>query len=156
MPRIHKRKTVTNYDADKIQQYVEEVKAGKTIYSVSKEHGIPKETLRRWVVSPPGRVGSGGMTVLTAEEETLVVTAIKFLSKCGYPQDRADIKDMVQSFLNLVSRKTPFLDNRPGNDWVRLFEQRHNHAITKRTSELLTKARAEGLSRAVVDLFFDM
>lgn len=98
------RKTDTRYDRDKMNEFVAEVKSGKSMYSVAKENNVPLETLRRWVMQPTSKLGSGARTVLTSEEETLVSTALQFLAKCGYPQDRSDVKDMVQSFLNSIDQ----------------------------------------------------
>lgn len=153
MPRKRRRKTVPRYDRDKLNDCVEEVKSGKTVYQVAKGNNVSLETLRRWVVSPPSKVGSGSRTVLSREEELLVATALQFLARCGFPQDSGDVRDMVQSYLTSLRRHNPFPDNCPGRDWMVLLERRHAHLLTRRNPEFLTKPRAEGLSPAVLDFF---
>lgn len=155
MPRKRIRKRTTQYEASRLLEFVQEVEDGKSIYAVAMEHNVPIETMRRWVVKPPSKIGSGGKTVLTLKEEQLIVCALEYVSKCGYPQDRNDVKDMVHHFLTSIGRTNPFKGDRPGDDWIRLFEMRHKDVVTKRKSELLTKARAEGLSSGVLNLFFN-
>uniref|UniRef100_A0A0K2TNF2 Jerky protein homologlike [Hydra vulgaris] n=1 Tax=Lepeophtheirus salmonis TaxID=72036 RepID=A0A0K2TNF2_LEPSM len=62
---------------------------------------------------------------------------------------------MVRSYLNCIGCKNVFRDNRSRKDWMVLFEKRHCHMLTSRKPELLTRARAEGLSEGVINLFFD-
>ena len=55
-----------------------------------------------------------------------------------------------------ANMKTPFPNGRPGLDWMRLFEGQHTNLVTKRKPELLTLARAEGLSENTVNCFYDL
>lgn len=157
MPRHRVRKTVTRYDPKSLADLADLVKeSGQSISSVAKQHNVPKETLRRWVISKPSKCGSGGRTVLSAEEESTIVTALEFLSSCGYPQGRQDVKRMVYSYINSIGRKTPFNDGLPGDDWMLLFERRHSDSLKRRKPETLTVARATALTEEVVNTFFDM
>ncbi|CAB4064381.1 LIN54 [Lepeophtheirus salmonis] len=88
-------------------------------------------------------------------KKKLIAKALQFLAKFGFPQDREDCKDMVRSYLNCIGCKNVFRDNRSRKDWMVLFEKRHCHMLTSRKPELLTRARAEGLSEGVINLFFD-
>ena len=157
MPRTYKPKNTKSYSEDDIKAAVTKVKVQKkTIYSVAKEFKIPRNTLRRWVLDPPHRFGSGRNTVLTIEEEILLVDAIKFVSKCGFPQSRTDIRNMVNSFIAATGRKTPFTNGKAGLEWMRLFERRHGDAIKRAKPENLSTARSESLTKSVVDNFFNM
>ena len=53
-------------------------------------------------------------------------------------------------------RKSPFLKERPGRDWIVLFERRHKKRLTKRKPELLTTVRAKSLTRENVSKFYKM
>ena len=44
----------------------------------------------------------------------------------------------------------------PGYEWVRAFEKRHAHIITRRKPEILTASRAKSLTPDVRDAFFEM
>ena len=154
MPRNHPPPKEKAYDSTQIPDFIQRVADGESIYQVAKAEKIPKETLRRWVNSPPQRVGSGRSTTLTDEEELEIVAAVKFMAKCGLPVDRRDIQSIVQNYMRTVGRPNPFLNDKPGIDWLQGFEKRHPD-LSRRKSELLTTARARGLSPEVVSAFFD-
>lgn len=65
---------------------------------------------------------------------------------------------MVKSFLESIGRVTPFIDNYPGrlDNFIFSFEKRNKKLPTRRNLELITKARAEGLSHTALNLFFKM
>lgn len=157
MPRHRVRTTTTGYKPEDIPKLVALVQeSGRSVTRVAREHGVPRQTLRRWVTNPPPKLGAGGKTVLSFDEECTIATALEFLSKCGFPQGRNEVKDMVQSYIEAIGRKTPFTNNRPGDDWMRLYEQRHADVLKRRKPEILTLARAKGLTVDVVNGFFDM
>ena len=108
MPRKHIRKTTTKYSKSQLKDAVAEVKSGRSCYSVAKQFGIPLETLRRNARSTVKRQGSGGMTVLTIEEEKAIVKAIFFASNAGFPMDRFNVKLMVKSYLDKFGKVTRY------------------------------------------------
>ena len=155
MPRKHIRKTTTKYSKSQLKDAVAEVKSGRSCYSVAKQFGIPLETLRRNARSTVKRQGSGGMTVLTIEEEKAIVKAIFFASNAGFPIDRFDVKLMVKSYLDKFGKVTRFTDNKPGPEWMRLFEKRYPE-LGKKKAELLTISRVKSLTNEVLNQFFFM
>lgn len=155
MPRTYIAKGSKKYSDADLEIAIRKVTEGMTIIKASKDYSVPYETLRRWVTKPPSVKGSRGQTALSVDEERLIVEALKFTARCGYPLGRKDVLDMVQSYMNShPERNTPFKDNRPGPDWARNFEKRWEKEIGKRKPEILTKSRAECLSQHVVDTFF--
>ena len=57
MPRTHiKKKAGPAYGPEDLQKAIAQVSGGRSIGSVAKDYKIPKETLRRWVVSPPNKI----------------------------------------------------------------------------------------------------
>ena len=71
--------------------------------------------------------------------------------------DRTDVKLFVQSYLNAKGRKVgQWRDNMPGKAWMISFLKRHEREIKSRKPELLTKQRAEGLTKETVEKFFDL
>ena len=63
---------------------------------------------------------------------------------------------MVQSFIQSVGRVNPFKDGRPGPDWILNFERRNDSLLTRRKPEILTMGRAKGLTKPLVEEFFNM
>ena len=157
MVRHRKRITTSKYDEATLKKAVNLIhKSKRSIYDVSKQFNIPKTTLKRWVNKTPKQYGSGRPTVLNIQEEKLLVKALLFTADCGLPLNRNNVKNMVQSYVKATNKKTPFNNGRPGPDWMLLFEHRHAVIVTRRKPELLTLARAEGLTEKTVNCFFDM
>ena len=89
MPRIYKRKTVTNYRKQDTLEALDEIKNNKiSMYRTTKKYDIPYDTLRKWVVKPPTHIGSGRNTFFTEVEEKCLARAMQFIVSCGYPFDR--------------------------------------------------------------------
>ena len=65
---------------------------------------------------------AGHPTILSESEEQHIAQCLVYLANNGHPQSRSVLQDMVKSFLDEIGRKNPFLDNKPGYDWVRGFE----------------------------------
>ena len=156
MVRNYKKKNNNNtYDQKTLETALEALKTS-SIRKVAKDMSIPYTTVQRWHNNPKISVGPGRPTVLTASEEDLIVTALLFTAKCGFPQDRGEVKDMVQSFIKHTGRETPFQDGRPGRDWIVSFEKRHHNKLRKRWPELLSTARAKGMTQENVSNFYKM
>lgn len=69
---------------------------------------------------------------------------------------RKDLKRIVKTYLDEQGVITRFRNNTPGSNWIASFEKRHKEKLSRKRPELLTKARAEGLSVNVVNTFFDL
>ena len=156
MVRHYKKKTNRpQYDQETLQTALKELKT-KSFGQVSRNMKIPKSTLRGWQNNPHISLGSGHPTVISEKEEKLIVCALVFTAKCGFPQGRDEVKDMVQSFIKATKRESPFEDDRPGRDWIILFENRHKDELNKRDPELLTTTRAKGMTKDNVSKFYKM
>lgn len=155
MPRSYKRKTVTTYNEQDLLEALREVKDKKcSIRGSAKKFNIPFDTLRRYVINPPTKLGSGRCTYLTAIEEECLVRAMQYTAACGYPFDRADLITMVESYLLYSGKTSVFPKGTPGPDWVRNFEKRWSKELGKRKPEILTKSRANSLVTDVIDEFY--
>ena len=123
-------------------------------------HGVPENTLRRWVVARQEnkviKLGCGSKTELEWWVERDLAELIVYLADVGRPIFRDDICDLVQSFVISSKTKTRFTDGRPGVDWVRNFEKRWGHVISRRKREGLSYNRAAGLSEENVNKFYDL
>lgn len=143
MPRKYIRKTVDKYSDASLQLALLEVEKGKSIYSAAQEFGIPYETLRKWVTNRPSHRGPGRGTYLSSDEEKCIVEGLKFLAKCGFPFDRNDVLNLIETYFKSSQDKNPFPSGRPGKDFIRQFEKRWANELGKRKPELLTTARAK-------------
>lgn len=160
MPRIYVKKKVPAYSDEELKQAITAVENGTSIFNASKKFKIPYETLRRWVIKMPTHKGSGKLPVFSYEEEHMIVECLKFMARCGYPQDRKDLKYIVKNFAEALppsrKMKLPFKDFVPGPDWLRNFEKRWHEELRKRKPEILTKSRANAMTPYIVNHFFDM
>ena len=160
MPQEHQRNTICTYDHSKLMTAIQLVKAGNSIYNVSKSSGIPYGTLYRsthdQIQRNDKRIGRGYGFVLSSTEEKLLVELLIYLAYKSFPQDREDIKLMVKSYIRLTCKNTPFKDDNPGKDWCISFEKRWSVVLRKRKPELLTKARAADLSLKTLTDFFEL
>ncbi|KAG8198247.1 hypothetical protein JTE90_021504 [Oedothorax gibbosus] len=77
-----------------MQNAIMHVEKGHSIYA--EEYKVPEQTIRRWV----NETSSRRLTFLTQEEETGNAEALKFLARCGFPFDRTDILNLVETYLN--------------------------------------------------------
>lgn len=156
MPRKYIKKLQKKYSEKDLEAAKEMLLSGTSIYLTAKTFNIPFETLRRNATIGSLRFGSGRITELSCEEEKNIVEVLSFSAKCGFPFDNKDLQIFIKSYLDAKGRENGrFKDNLPGKDWLMSFGNRWKKELGKRKPELLTKARAEGLSAEVLDLFFE-
>ena len=77
----------------------------KSIYYASNEANVPYETLRRCLQNDNSALvkgKAGRKPVLSVQEEEMLVVALEYSAKCGYPQDRDDIAEMIKSFVDTI------------------------------------------------------
>ena len=92
----------------------------------------------------PSWAGSGRFqTVLTAEEEQLIVIALQTLSQLCWPCGPEEVKLMIKSYLDSQNKKTVFKGNTPGEDWMLKFKKKYFDQIHMKKVEVLTPARAK-------------
>ena len=103
-----------------------------SLSKVSRDFGIPRMTIKRWIDNPKIVLGSGNTTELTPREEELLAEAINYCSSFGFPQTREKVKDIIQNYVSCIGKRTAFKDGRPGSDWVRGFEKCHRAAFRRR------------------------
>ncbi|KAJ8965660.1 hypothetical protein NQ314_003977 [Rhamnusium bicolor] len=110
--------------------------------TASKKYGIPRSTLQDKV---KGRTQiekkSGPETVLTKDEEQLLVNSLFHIASCGFPGTKDQLLDNVELLVKNLERPNKFTDGRPGLKWYEGFLARHPE-LTKRVSQNLTSSRA--------------
>jgi hypothetical protein len=150
----YKRKRERSYSINHLQAAVNAVKAGATSQSAAFEFGVPRTTILDHVRGT--HTGKHGhRTVLTNEEEETIVSAIEYCGRFGWPCTRVHVRQMVQDYCKSVKRSVPWGPDGPGDDFLRLFDKRWAHRISKRKTELLTAAASKSLSNENLQSFFD-
>ena len=129
MVRSYKRKKVSHLDTNQLENLAKEylsLKPSISLRQFAKSKGISYTTTYRWVKKLNTKMVPGHPTVLSAAEESLLTTALKFLGDSNMGQDREDIANMVQEFLKATKRPNPFKNGKPGKDWIISFQ----HSVT--------------------------
>lgn len=77
--------------------------------------------------------GRDRKTALSAELVSKIVESLIARAKTGYPCDKEELLDLIQEYVRAHNVKTPFVEDRLGEDWYYLFLQRHGNVIIKKT-----------------------
>lgn len=156
MPRNYKRKTET-YSKENLENAIKEMNEnGASLLEMSKKYSIPKSTLHDKISGKYKNPSVGRTTVLSHEEEKHIAAGLQYAAQYGWPCNRGDIRNMVQQYCVLTKKHEQWIENGPGIEFIRGFEKRWQHCITKRKPELVTSSRAKDLSEETIDQFFDM
>ena len=127
-PKSQKPQKENNYTKEDLDKAIELVKSGKTAYASAKSFGVPVSTIRARVLGvnqeKPGRP-----TVFSEHEERTMSRAITFLAECGFGLSSGRALMLAQNYANQLQKQTPWQDNKPGIDWLRLFRERHNISL---------------------------
>lgn len=59
----------------------------------------------------------GSLSILSLDEEQILVKWLLECSKKGFPRRREDLQDSVKQFLDCQGRSPPFKNNLPGNNY---------------------------------------
>lgn len=112
-----------------------------SLRAVAKTYNIPRATLQFKLKNPTSKSQFGPTPYLTFEEENAITEWLIKMARKGFPRKSDDVLDTVQKFLTDNPRVTPFVNNRPGQGWLKAFLKLHP-SLVKRTSEGVTKASA--------------
>ncbi|XP_067215467.1 uncharacterized protein [Linepithema humile] len=125
-----------------LEKALVDVRSGKSINAISKSSGIPKSTLIAKLKGhrPIGK-RTGPPTVLSAEEEAIIVRWMLYLSKRGFPVTKTQLLCNVACLIKQLGRETPFANGQPGRHWYEAFLRRHQE-ISIRIAQNLPKSRA--------------
>lgn len=124
---------------EKIKNAVEAVRNGMAKKAAAKSFGIARSTIQYRLSEKFKSPGYGPPTILTSEEEDILVRWIFECHRKGFPRRIDDIQSSVQELIRKDKRKTPFKNEMPGKGWYKAFLRRHPE-VTERTSEAVTAA----------------
>lgn len=131
-----------SYSDETLKSALEATRLGHSTSSVAKTFHIPKSTLisiqkgRR-----SGNNKSGPATILSKDEENIIITWMKHLSARGFPVTKFLLVTSVASLIEKLKRPNPFKNGVPGRSWYEGFRRRHPE-ISSRIDQNLTHSRA--------------
>jgi hypothetical protein len=151
-PKKRAQKYRQGYTEEDLEEAIDMVQAGASLRAASQTYNIPKTTLIDRLNNTHSGV-QGRPTVLTAEEEALIIEMVDLLGVWGFPFTKDDLRHFVKSYLDKKGVVTRFNDNMPTRRFVATFLGRHPE-FTMRSANAIKRSRAS-LSREEVQRFFD-
>jgi len=144
----------SKYDENLREEALKAVKTGQlSARDAAKKFGVPRSTLGDHLTSRH-KVTIGRPTVLSAEEEDIIVERLLLMASWNFPLTAKDLCHLIKSYLDGLGRTTRFIENLPGPDFVYDFFARHEQLTTRKAS-LLKRAKA-ALSVTIVEEFFEL
>lgn len=157
MVRNYRAKRPKKYTSCDLEAAIKEMaNSGVSLKAMKEKYGIPMSTLSEH--SNQIHIKKHGHdTVLSQSEEYQIAKCLMYAGDYGWPLNRHDLRSMVQSYCVASSIKTPWDSLKgPGLNFVRNFEKRWHHLLTKRKTVTLTTARVKSLTRDTLSSFFNM
>ncbi|XP_030747745.1 jerky protein homolog-like [Sitophilus oryzae] len=115
---------------------------GMSYGNASKAFNIPKTTL---IYKNSGKIPMTGKpgppTLLSSDEEDMLVKWLIFVSNRGFPATRNQLADSIELLFKYMKKENPFPSGRPTIKWHQLFEKRHPE-IAVRVAQNLSKPRS--------------
>lgn len=157
MPRIYKHdprsKTYKKHTREEIQAALTDLRLGMSYRDASRKHKIHYSVLYRHSKKP--MKNPGGQTVLTNQEEKLIVDQLVACSDWGYPLDHYDLRVIVKNYLDGRGKTVKkFKNNMPGYEFAYHFMKRHKDSLRTRICQNIKRTRAS-VSPDDIKKYFD-
>ena len=126
------------------------VAMGNFVRSTAKQYGMLEGIVRhRILMEQDGRslVGRRKKITLDKAAKTRLAECIAIMCKLGFSPTREQMKYLVCDYVRSNHIKTPFKDDRPGKDWLRLFMQRKNLSLK---ANMISSARKSATSNPFI------
>lgn len=140
-----KKRPSPKHTVEDVERAVNAVKGRYTYAQASEEYKVPISVIFQRI---KGRktamncLNAGRFSALTKETENVIEKCLLARSQMGQPCDKNELKDLVCEFVHLNNLKTPFKDDRPGDDWYYSFIRQHP-SLTFKKPEQLQKLRKD-------------
>ncbi|CAF4896005.1 unnamed protein product [Pieris macdunnoughi] len=150
-PRLRQRKSrrelgsrmYKNYSEEMLMLACEAVQSGQiSTRDAQRQFGIPRRTIVNKIKQVHTK-SIGHPTVLTNKEEDKIIKVLQASSNFGSPLTKLDLKLLVHEYIKKNSRDHIFKNKIPGDGWVQSFLARHADELTLRTTQNISKVRAE-------------
>ncbi|CAF1616698.1 unnamed protein product [Didymodactylos carnosus] len=99
-------------------------------------------------------VGAGQQSILSKDQEALIVKMLATFDDWGFPCTRRKTIDLTTKFIREAGSCSKFRTGYPGIEWLRLFLKRWSNELKQRSSALLEKCRAVALIEDRVNVWF--
>lgn len=141
--KIAKKKPFFKYTENDLQQALSDVRNNKcSIRQAERSYHVPHSTLiNKLKGKTPTKRKMGPSTVLTDDEENILVRWILACAKKGFPLNKKLLCETVHDIIKSDGRPNPFKDGLPGIKWFHAFLKRHSE-ISQRHAESINTARA--------------
>lgn len=138
------RKNYRKYKKEDLENALDAIINKKqSIRRASKEFKVLFSTL---LIKKNGKVSvkarSGPATVLSSDEESMLLQWIIHLSATGFCVTKDQLLDSVQKLVKDLKKKTPFTNSRPSKHWYNAFLKRHPE-ISEKMAQNISLRRAE-------------
>lgn len=158
MPRVYKPdphgKRYRKYDDEVIQKAKDAVGGGMSIRKAASEYRIPYTVLQRRIKNRQIKK-QGGQTVLSQNEESLLVEKLQVCAEWGYPLDLYGLRLIIKGYLDRQGRTvSKFKDNLPGKEFATGFMRRHKENLAVRLCQNIKRSRAR-VSPDIINEYFD-
>lgn len=158
MPRQYKRKKpACSYTVEQIEEACEAVHSRRMTYRQAQNHyKVNRSVIYQRLLgrkTSMNKIGGGRPPALSTEIENQLAQCILARAEWGYPVDREELLDIVKDYVTVNNIKTPFTNNRPGEDWYLSFMKRRGNLSLKRP-EQLQQRRAEAADPFIIDDFY--
>ena len=164
MVRLYKR--VSNrksWTPESLNAAIEAVRSGSTKNNAAIVHGVPRQTLRKYLLLDEQDVRAGNHslgrfeTFFTVQQEKELVQYVLAMKVTLYGVTSRKIHSLAYQLAVLKRIKHSFIDDSQlaGRDWLAGFRKRHPE-LSLRTPEATSAARAQGFNKISVDRFYDV
>ena len=127
-----------------------------TVTAAARKHNVPRKTLDDRI---KGKVVHGThpgvSTVLTAKEESALVSYLVYMANRGYPLTHTLTKAFAMAIAVRSGNEGRFGKDGPSEHWWTGFRQRHPE-VTLRKPDKLERSRADALNPVVVKQYFEL
>lgn len=158
VPKYKKKTNQGTWDKDVMRTAINLCKAGESVKGTAKKYGMAYATLYRHVKSGNVIPKVGRFRPVFSEDQEIELrTYLKDMDSVFFGLTRDEFKNLTYTYAkknNLNYPKSWDKYEKAGDDWLQSFLSRHN-AITLRTPEATSVARAKGFNRHEVGRFYD-
>lgn len=149
-------KTKKPYTVDDVRNAIQSIQSGMSISEASRRFNVPRMTLSdKYSGRKKIECKTGVPTILSPEEEKILVDWILNMAKQGFPITKTQLCDSVQILMTELKRPNPFPDNRPQRHWYEGFLSRHKE-ISTRVTQNLSNPRARVTEAQIRNWFLEI
>ncbi|KYM94018.1 hypothetical protein ALC62_15365 [Cyphomyrmex costatus] len=107
------RKHICLYTKDNLNSAIEAINAGSIFTATAEKYRIPRSTLRAKILKKYADKNPSPNTILTVDEEDLLVDWIFYMSRNDFPVTKLQVINSVQVLVRNLNRNNPFKDDKP-------------------------------------------